>query len=76
MASETEGSRAKLIENLESLRLDRKEAEMVRTALKYYQAQASKGRLTIYEGTYKELDDLTNRLSNAIIGTMIERVSK
>jgi hypothetical protein len=61
------------MDNLDNLRLTRKEAELVRTALKYYMAQASKGRLTLWEGTTKELEELTSRFSNAIIGTMLEK---
>lgn len=61
-------------ESLENLRLNRKEAEAVRSALKYYMSKSQ--HLALYEGHVRELDDLTNRISNAIIGTMIERVSK
>lgn len=60
------------MDNLDNLRLTRKEAEAVRTALKYYISKAD--RLAVYDGHVKELEDLTNRISNAIIGTMIERV--
>lgn len=60
------------MDNLDNLRLTRKEAEAVRTALKYYISKAD--RLGVYEGHVKELEELTNRFSNAIIGTMIEKI--
>lgn len=59
------------MDNLDNLRLTRKEAEAVRTALKYYISRANK--LAVYEGHVKELEELTNRFSNAIIGTMLEK---